>query len=80
MVISKFTIVDVNSVEDAEKREAEKNKQDGGAATETKQPEKKVEKDEDGKENSEFDYDDKVVEGTIGINLMLISKLSKPSF
>ena len=80
MVISKFTIVDVNSVEDAEKREAEKNKQDGGAATETKQPEKKVEKDEDGKEKSEFDYDDKVVEGTIGINLMLISKLSKPSF
>ena len=39
-----------------------------------------VGKDEDGKEKSEFDYDDKVVEGTIGINLMLISKLSKPSF
>ncbi len=81
MVVSEFSITNVHQAEEDAAREAEKQaKQNGGSTEPAPTPTPTDNKDKDGKEKSEFDYGDKEVEGTIGINLFLIKKLTKPSF
>lgn len=82
MVVSTMNISNVFAAEEEAQRQAEKDAKNGKTTTETEQTtEKPAEQKKEGEEEeNEFNYDDKEVEGTVGINLLLIKKLTKPSF